>query len=111
MNYTSQDHPGDYDEKAASAAGQRSVALSNKLSGVLSVSYADSEIRDALHLLDLKNVQNTPDLRRSIRFDLQKDVIECNSSIVQEFGQVAEVGWLQECTRPLWLRLLAIKTC
>ncbi|KAI4248306.1 MAG: hypothetical protein L6R42_009313, partial [Xanthoria sp. 1 TBL-2021] len=90
MDYTSQDYHGDYDEKAASVAGQRSVALSNKLSGVLSVSYADSEIRDALHLLDLKNVQNTPDLRRSIRFDLQKDVIECNSSIVQEFGQVAE---------------------
>lgn len=98
MDYTSQDDPGDYDGKAASVAGQRSVALSNKLSGVLSVSYADSEIRDALHLLDSKNVQNTPDLRRSIRFDLQKDVIECNSSIVQEFGQVAEVGWLQECT-------------
>ncbi|KAI4105548.1 MAG: hypothetical protein LQ339_003391 [Xanthoria mediterranea] len=74
----------------AATKGQRSVALSNKLSGVLSVSYADSEIRDALHLLDLKNVQNTPDLRRSIRSNLQKDVIDCNSSIVREFGQVAE---------------------
>ncbi|KAL8658255.1 MAG: hypothetical protein Q9226_001137 [Calogaya cf. arnoldii] len=90
MDLTSQDYPGDRDEKAASLAGQRSVALSNKLSGVLSVSYADSEIRDALCLLDAKNVQNTPDLRRSIRSDLQKDVIECNSSIVQEFGQLAE---------------------
>ncbi|KAI4227978.1 MAG: hypothetical protein L6R36_001988 [Xanthoria steineri] len=90
MNYTSRDYLRDDDEKTASVAGQRSVALSNKLSGVLSVSYADSEIRDALHLLDLKNVQNTPDLRRSIRSDLQKDVIDCNSSIVREFGQVAE---------------------
>ncbi|KAI4234559.1 MAG: hypothetical protein LQ349_003726, partial [Xanthoria aureola] len=90
MNYTSRDYLRDDDEKTTSVIGQRSVALSNKLSGVLSVSYADSEIRDALHLLDLKNVQNTPDLRRSIRSDLQKDVIECNSSIVREFGQVAE---------------------
>lgn len=98
MNYTSRDYLRDDDEKTTSVIGQRSVALSNKLSGVLSVSYADSEIRDALHLLDLKNVQNTPDLRRSIRSDLQKDVIECNSSIVREFGQVAEVGWLQGCT-------------
>ena len=94
----SKDYPEDYDEKTTSFAGQRSLALSNKLSGVLSVSYADPEIRDALRLLDLKNIQNTPDTRRSIRSDLQKDVIECNSSIVQEFGQVAEVGWLQEDT-------------
>ncbi|KAL9000845.1 MAG: hypothetical protein Q9169_000599 [Polycauliona sp. 2 TL-2023] len=90
MIYTSQDYPGDYDDPAASVAGQRSVALSNKLSAVLSVSYADSEIRDALRLLDLKNTQNTAGLRRSIRADLQKDVIESNSNIVQEFGQVAE---------------------
>ncbi|KAL8893136.1 MAG: hypothetical protein Q9215_000142 [Flavoplaca cf. flavocitrina] len=86
----SKDYPEDYDEKTTSLAGQRSLALSNKLSGVLSVSYADPEIRDALRLLDLKNIQNTPDSRRSIRSDLQKDVMECNSSIVQEFGQVAE---------------------
>ncbi|KAL8784156.1 MAG: hypothetical protein Q9213_004130 [Squamulea squamosa] len=86
----SQDYSGEYDDKTASVAGQRSVALSNKLTGILSVSYADSEIRDALRLLDLKNVQNTPDLRRSLRHDLQKEVIDCNGSIVQEFGQVAE---------------------
>ena len=98
MDYTSQDYPGDYDDKGASIAGQRSLALTQKLTGILSVSYADSEIRDALRLLDLKNVQNTPDLRRSIRFDLQKDVIECNASIVQNFGQVAEVGSLTERT-------------
>ncbi|KAL8930326.1 MAG: hypothetical protein Q9172_000034 [Xanthocarpia lactea] len=90
MDYTSPDYPGDYDDKGASIAGQRSLALNQKLTGVLSVSYADSEIRDALRLLDLKNVQNTPDLRRSIRSDLQKDVIECNTSVVQDFGQVAE---------------------
>ncbi|KAL8674905.1 MAG: hypothetical protein Q9168_000708 [Polycauliona sp. 1 TL-2023] len=74
MISTSQDYPGDYDDTPASVAGQRSGALANKLSGVLSVSYADSEIRDALRSLDVKN----------------RDVIECNSSIVQDFSQVAE---------------------
>ncbi|KAL9636353.1 MAG: hypothetical protein Q9204_002295 [Flavoplaca sp. TL-2023a] len=97
----SKDYPEDYDEKTTSLAGQRSLALSNKLSGVLSVSYADPEIRDALRLLDLKNIQNTPDSRRSIRSDLQKDVIECNSSIVQEFGQVAEVDAARQENAPI----------
>ncbi|KAI4199493.1 MAG: hypothetical protein LQ350_004559 [Teloschistes chrysophthalmus] len=69
---------------------QRSAALSNKLTGILSVSYTDSEIRDALRLLDQKQVSNTPDTRRQLRSNLQKEVIECNASIVKEFGQVAE---------------------
>ncbi|KAL8761687.1 MAG: hypothetical protein Q9184_002222 [Pyrenodesmia sp. 2 TL-2023] len=69
---------------------QRSNALANKLSSVLSVSYADSEIRDALHFLDSTNTENTPDLRRKLRWDLQNEVIRCNGSIVKDFGQVAE---------------------
>ncbi|KAL8841332.1 MAG: hypothetical protein Q9170_000962 [Blastenia crenularia] len=86
----SQDFPEAYDDRSGGLTSQRSNALSNKLTGVLSASYADSEIRDSLHFLDLKNVQNTPDLRRKLRQDLQKEVIDCNGSIVKEFGQVAE---------------------
>ncbi|KAL8941212.1 MAG: hypothetical protein Q9216_002389 [Gyalolechia sp. 2 TL-2023] len=78
------------DDRSGGSASQRSNALSNKISGVLSVSYTDSEIRDALHLLDSKKVQNTPNLRRKLRLDLQKEVINCNASIVKDFGQVAE---------------------
>ena len=89
--------PGYDDDKTGDLSTSRSSALANKLTGVLSVSYADSEIRDSLRLLDLKDVQNTPDLRRKLRQDLQKDVIDCNSSIVQEFGHVAEVGSLKIC--------------
>lgn len=81
-----------YDDGAGTLTAQRSSALSNKLTGVLSTSYADSEIREALRLLDQKNVKNTPDLRQKLRSDLQKEVIECNGSIIKEFGQVAEVG-------------------
>ncbi|KAL8722775.1 MAG: hypothetical protein Q9225_000786 [Loekoesia sp. 1 TL-2023] len=80
----------DYDDRSGGSLNQRNNALSNRLSGVLSVSYADSEIREALRLLDSKNVKNTPDLRRRLRLDLQREVITCNGSIVKDFGQVAE---------------------
>lgn len=76
---------------------QRSVALSNKLTGVLSVSYTDSDIRDALRLLDQQQVNNTPDTRRQLRSNLQKEVIQCNASIIEEFGHVAEVGLPTPC--------------
>ncbi|KAL8695349.1 MAG: hypothetical protein Q9218_000108 [Villophora microphyllina] len=69
---------------------QRSAALFNKLTGVLSISYTDSDIRDALRQLDQKQVKNTPHLRRQLRSNLQKEVIDCNGSIVKEFGRVAE---------------------
>lgn len=88
----SQDLSEGYDDRSGGSLSQRNNALSNRLSEVLSVSYADSEIRDALRLLDSKNVKNTPELRRRLRLDLQKEVIDCNSSIVKDFGLVAEVG-------------------
>lgn len=80
------------DEKlTASSTPQRSSALSNKLSGVLSASYADSEIREALRSLDEKSIRNTAETRRRLRLDIQKEVIQRNGAVVQEFGHVAEV--------------------
>ena len=88
-----------YAEKlVASLSTQRTNVLSNKLTSVLSASYADSEIRDALRQLDTTNVQNTPEIRHSIRLDVQKEVIDCNASIINDFGMVAKV-------RPLACRL------
>ncbi len=69
----------------------RSSALSNKITSVLSASYADSEIRDALRTLDENKVRNTPDIRRGIRLEIQKEVIERNGAIIKDFSQVAEV--------------------
>lgn len=88
----SQDLPEGFDDRIGGPSGQRSNALANKVTRVLSISYADSEIRDTLRFLDSENVQNTPELRRGLHWSLQKEVIDCNSSIVKEFGQVAEVG-------------------
>lgn len=73
------------------SASRASTALSSKVSTVLSASYADLEIRDALDLLDLRGVENSAETRRQIRLDIQKDVIESNGDIIKEFGHVAEV--------------------
>ncbi|QKX63393.1 uncharacterized protein TRUGW13939_10563 [Talaromyces rugulosus] len=68
----------------------RSNALSNRLTSVLSASYADSDIRDALETLDIRETHNTPETRRQLRLDVQKEVISCNGEIVADFGKVAE---------------------
>lgn len=81
-----------YDDRlTASSVVQRNRNLSNKLTSVLSASYADSEIRDALRQLDATHTQNTSEVRRGLRFDVQKEVIDCNFSIIEDFGAVAEV--------------------
>lgn len=69
----------------------RSSALSSRITSVLSTSYADLEIRDALETLDSRGIQNTQETRRQLRLDVQKEVIQCNGEIVKDFGQVAEV--------------------
>ncbi|KAF1945825.1 oligomeric complex COG6 [Clathrospora elynae] len=65
-------------------------ALSSRIASVLSASYADLDIRDALETLDDRGIQNTAETRRQLRLDVQKDVIQCNGEIVRDFGLVAE---------------------
>ena len=69
----------------------RSNPLSTKVTAVLSASYADSDIKDALSLLDKRRLENKPETRRQLRLDVQKEVIESNGDIIREFGHVAEV--------------------
>ena len=66
-------------------------ALATRITSVLSASYADLEIRDALETLDARGVRNTAETRRQLRLDVQKEVIQCNGEVVKDFGQVAEV--------------------
>lgn len=66
-------------------------ALSSKISTVLSTSYADLEIRDALETLDSRHVRNTAQTRTNIRLDVQKEIIECNAEVIDDFGEVAQV--------------------
>lgn len=74
------------------SASRGANALSTRITSVLSASYADLEIRDALETLDARQVYNTAETRRQIRLDVQKEVIQCNGEIVRDFGQVAEVS-------------------
>lgn len=66
--------------------------LASKVTAVLSTSYSDTEFRDALALLDEREIRNDPETRRQLRLALQKEVIESNGVVIGEFGRVAEVG-------------------
>ncbi|VBB81327.1 Putative oligomeric Golgi complex component [Podospora comata] len=74
----------------ASLAAKTPNPLSSKVTSVLSSSYADTEFREALALLDERGVLNTPDTRRQLRLDLQKEVIDSNGEIIDEFSKVSE---------------------
>ena len=71
------------------SAAPRSIALQNRITSVLSASYADLEIRDALAAYDERKLTNTAEARRNLRLDVQEELIRCNGEIVQDFGQVA----------------------
>ena len=86
---------------SATPPPQRSNALSNKVTGVLSTSFADADISEALRILDGRNVQNSPAARRNLRLNTQEDVIHYNGNIVKDFGYVAEVGTERSSYRKL----------
>ncbi|KAG8529312.1 uncharacterized protein KY384_005948 [Bacidia gigantensis] len=71
-------------------AASRTSAFSHRVSTILSGSYADSEIRDALRSLDDKKTQNTAETRRGLRLEVEKEIIQRNGNIIKDFGQVAE---------------------
>lgn len=75
--------------------------ISSKVTTVLSTSYADSEFRDALQLLDSRDLKNTPETRRQLRLGLQKEVIDSNGEIVSQFGRVADVSPLAQNHRSM----------
>jgi hypothetical protein len=77
-------------------ASRGANALSSRITSVLSASYADLEIRDALETLDSRGVENTSETRRQLRLHVQKEVVQCNGEIIKDFGQVAEVCQVPE---------------
>lgn len=72
------------------ALAPRSNVLSSKVSSLLSASYADIETRDALNLINERNIVNNAQTRRQLRLNVQREVIESNGVIIKEFGHVAE---------------------
>src|ERR1700761_3410828 len=66
----------------------RQSALSGRISTVLSTSYSDLEIRDALTVLDQRGFKNTSESRRQLRLDIQDEVIKRNGEVLADFGGV-----------------------
>lgn len=64
--------------------------FSSKVTAVLATSYADSEFRDALSLLDDRGITNSAATRRQLRLRLQREVIDSNGDVIAEFGKVSD---------------------
>lgn len=80
----------EYDQQVPQV-GQRSNVLANKVTSILSSSYADSEIGDVLHIVDTTDPRFIAADRRHLRREVNKEVIDCNAAIIEDFGHVAEV--------------------
>lgn len=71
-----------------------SSASQQRLATVLSASYIDADLRNALAVLDEQFVDNTAESRRQLRVNIQGDVIRSNAQIIRDFALVAEVVFL-----------------
>lgn len=71
---------------------KRGTALSNKLTSILSSSYADTETRDALRLFDLRYGDKWAKTEFDVKYEAQREVTEANARIVDDFSKVAKVG-------------------
>ncbi|TQS37272.1 hypothetical protein Golomagni_02261 [Golovinomyces magnicellulatus] len=80
----------EYSENFTDVHSRGHHPLASKVTSILSTSYADSDIKDALEILDKQGLENTPVTRRQLRYDIQKEVIESSGQIIGEFGHVAE---------------------
>ena len=92
-------HDGTATPSAPFGSGSSSAkasAISSKITTLLSSSFADADIRDALAILDARGVRNNAETRRNLRQDAQKEIIDCNAEIVADFGTVAEVWHLPQ---------------
>jgi len=76
----------------ATATAKSGNPLLSKATTILSTSFTDAEFRNALGLLDERGVVNTPETRRNLRLDIQRELIDTNGEIIDEFAKVAEVG-------------------
>lgn len=66
--------------------------LASKVSAVLSTSYSDADFHGTVGLIDTRGIKNDGKTRRRLRLDLQKEVIEKNGKVLDDFGSVSDVG-------------------
>ncbi|KAK9473175.1 oligomeric Golgi complex subunit 6 [Dipodascopsis tothii] len=73
---------------AVSSAGKSNL-LSIKLSEILATTYADGSIKEALVLLGDRVQNNTPEMRRQFRANVEAEVIEANGQVLEQFSKMA----------------------
>lgn len=64
---------------------------SNKLTSVLSSSFVDADTRNALRLFDARYSSHVQDNSFDLKYEAQKEVIQANGKIVDDFARVAQV--------------------
>lgn len=62
-----------------------------RLVAVLAAPFSDSDIRDALIILDKHFVENSAESRRQLRSSVQADVIASNAQIIRDFSLISKV--------------------
>jgi len=66
--------------------------LLHRVTAVLSSAYSDTEFRETLSALDERATNHDAESRRQLRLHLQRDVIEHDGHVVDEFGKIADVS-------------------
>lgn len=64
---------------------------SNKLTSVLSSSFVDADTRNALRLFDARYSSHVQDNSFDLKYEAQKEVIQANGKIIDDFARVAQV--------------------
>ncbi|PSR85502.1 oligomeric Golgi complex subunit 6 [Coniella lustricola] len=84
------DSPSNVQTPGTISALKSFTPFTSKVTTVLATSYADSEFRDTLSLIDSRHITNSSATRRQLRLTLQKEVIDSNGDIIAEFGKVSD---------------------
>lgn len=80
------------DSHASSSTWNKSGnPLATRVSSILSTSYSDADFRGTLTVIDGRGIKNDGNARRRLRLHLQREVIEKNGKVLDEFGLVSEV--------------------
>jgi hypothetical protein len=67
-------------------------SLAYKMAHGLSMPYKDIDFGGSLVMLDSMRVYDNLGLRRQLRLQAHKSVIDCNHQLVTDFGSMADVG-------------------
>ena len=65
--------------------------LTHRVTAILSSAYSDSDFRQTLSSLEGRSIWHDAGTRRQLRLQLQREVIEHDGVIIDEFGKITDV--------------------